>query len=345
MNAPRPRTFYEILQISPDASAEVVQGAYRALLKNARVHPDLGGSDAQAKLVNEAYAVLSHPARRRDYDGQLARQAAAERPAPREPARAAQGRAVQTQYILICPNCRKRNLADEGADLGRIQCGHCGAVLLPAQLKPRETDDRRAYRLGLFLYDKALHDRSRREFATAVRLKPENATYRYWLGRALVEQRTLEKARAEFQEAVRLKGGQFQSRFWLGEVQRRLKHMGEAIGAFDAALALRPGHVGTLMRVAACHFRIGEYGAAVQRLEAALEHEPRRHELHVLRGLAHMAQGDNARARAAFGIARRLRPQDALTLKYLALSERPAETPAPRSLWSAFRRQAAPGDE
>ncbi len=340
------RTYYEVLQIAPDASAEVIQGAYRALLKNAKGHPDLGGSEEAAKAINEAYSVLSHPDQRQAYDRELARQ----RPAPGRPRdllRTQLVPVVQTQYVLICPNCRRRNLVDERAALQKMKCGHCGQVLLPPRDKPLETDDKRAYRLGMYLYDKAMYDRSRKEFHTAVRLQPENAGYQYWLGRALYQQGTHEKARDAFHTAVALNGTQFQSRFWLGQVLHRLRKYGDAIAAFEQALKLRPKHTGTLMRLAACHFRVGEYAAAAGHLSAALRHEPRRPDLHVLLGLVRLAEKDLPSAQIAFQTADRLKPNDPMTRKYLALCgsqvEEGAKLPGLRTLWAAFRKGGAAG--
>jgi curved DNA-binding protein CbpA len=65
--------------VSPGAEPEVIQGAYRALMR--KYHPDANGgaySDARAKRINEAYAALSDPGSRADYDAQLR---AAEAPA------------------------------------------------------------------------------------------------------------------------------------------------------------------------------------------------------------------------------------------------------------------------
>ncbi len=340
------RTYYEILQIAPDASAEVIQGAYRALLKNARGHPDLGGSEEAAKAINAAYAVLSHPEQRQAYDRELSRRRPAGR-GGRESVRTQVVPVVQTQFVLICPSCRRRNLVDERSALREMKCGHCGQVLLPPRDKPIETDDKRAYRLGMYLYDKAMFDRSRKEFETAVRLQPDNAGYQYWLGRALYQQGTLDKARGAFHTAVALNGAQFQSRFWLGQVLHRLRRYGDAIAAFEQAAKLRPKHTCTLLRLAACHFRVGEYTEAAAHLGTALRHEPRRPDLHVLLGLVRLAQQDPQAALNSFHTANRLKPNDPMTQKYLAVCQSQpdagAKLPGLRSLWAAFRK-GAPAD-
>lgn len=65
--------YYEILQVHPRASAEMVKKAYRTLMGEMGGHPDLGGNEERAKLLNEAYAVLGDPALRRAYDQARAR--------------------------------------------------------------------------------------------------------------------------------------------------------------------------------------------------------------------------------------------------------------------------------
>ena len=63
------KDYYKVLQVAPDADAEVIQAVYRRLAR--KYHPDTGGDKASAekmKLVNEAYAVLSDPASRAKYD-------------------------------------------------------------------------------------------------------------------------------------------------------------------------------------------------------------------------------------------------------------------------------------
>ncbi len=60
--------YYEILQVHPKASPEMVKKAYRVLMGEMGGHPDLGGDEERAKLINEAYTVLGDPEVRRAYD-------------------------------------------------------------------------------------------------------------------------------------------------------------------------------------------------------------------------------------------------------------------------------------
>jgi len=66
--------YYRILQVTRDAEPEVVDKAYRAL--SLKYHPDTSKmSEADAtrlmRRVNDAYAVLGNPTKRRRYDARL----------------------------------------------------------------------------------------------------------------------------------------------------------------------------------------------------------------------------------------------------------------------------------
>ena len=61
--------YYAILQLNADANAEQIHRAYRTLAM--RYHPDrnpLPEAVATMARINEAYAVLGEPNRRRKYD-------------------------------------------------------------------------------------------------------------------------------------------------------------------------------------------------------------------------------------------------------------------------------------
>ncbi|KAG7350808.1 molecular chaperone DnaJ [Nitzschia inconspicua] len=70
------RTYYEVLEISPDASELDIKKAYRRLaLKH---HPDRNGGSSESterfKEIGEAYDCLSDPVKKHDYDASLRQQ-------------------------------------------------------------------------------------------------------------------------------------------------------------------------------------------------------------------------------------------------------------------------------
>lgn len=67
------RNYYIILGIKPDATEEQIKSAYRRKAKE--LHPDYYGEDREPfQSVQEAYSVLSDPARRKAHDNDLDRE-------------------------------------------------------------------------------------------------------------------------------------------------------------------------------------------------------------------------------------------------------------------------------
>ena len=69
------KNYYDILEISKNASPEVIEKAYKALVK--KYHPDLQSEnskkDAELKMkeLNEAYETISNPEKRQAYNQKL----------------------------------------------------------------------------------------------------------------------------------------------------------------------------------------------------------------------------------------------------------------------------------
>jgi curved DNA-binding protein CbpA len=66
---------YDVLEVSPKASGEVIRAAYKSLMQ--RHHPDkspdTGASGERASLIAQAYEVLSNPDKRLAYDREVLR--------------------------------------------------------------------------------------------------------------------------------------------------------------------------------------------------------------------------------------------------------------------------------
>ncbi|MFO1219944.1 MAG: J domain-containing protein [Burkholderiaceae bacterium] len=124
MPPPERRNHYRMLFVQPEAPAEVIKAAYRALMSTLRAHPDLGGDPERAARLNAAYQVLGDPEARARYDQSLRRggrgKAAADAVAPHPAAWRADKR---------CPFCQ---LAFSAEPAPGLRCARCDSPLGPA---------------------------------------------------------------------------------------------------------------------------------------------------------------------------------------------------------------------
>lgn len=65
------RNYYRLLHVQPDAPQEIIKSSYRTIMHRLKQHPDVGGDHGNAALINEAYAVISDPRKRAEYDSTL----------------------------------------------------------------------------------------------------------------------------------------------------------------------------------------------------------------------------------------------------------------------------------
>ncbi len=91
------RNYYRLLQVQPDAPAEVIRASYRTLMRELRQHPDLGGDTSNAAHLNEAYATLSNPLLRAEYDKAIV---------SRRPRSVSSNVDSRTNPGKICPFCK-----------------------------------------------------------------------------------------------------------------------------------------------------------------------------------------------------------------------------------------------
>lgn len=140
-------TLYELLEVSPTASADEITAAYyrqRAKLAAAGERDDLAIADAN-QLLDEAYRTLSDPAMRASYDRRLGlgppatERALVPMPALLQPATLADVAPGLATADKVCGNCGALNPAGVttcvlcGAQIGRPcpRCGHTIALMQP----------------------------------------------------------------------------------------------------------------------------------------------------------------------------------------------------------------------
>jgi curved DNA-binding protein CbpA len=102
------KNYYKVLGADENASRRDIERLYRRLAH--RRHPDRGGSEAEMKALNEAYAVLHDDAIRADYEKQR------KRPVARAP------------HINTAPAAREVGVYGQG--LNALVCLAAGLMLL-----------------------------------------------------------------------------------------------------------------------------------------------------------------------------------------------------------------------
>lgn len=119
---PERRNHYRVLQVRSDAHPEVIAASYRRLMTRLKQQPDPADEYTTAARLNEAYAVLSHPRRRSEYD---ARRSMVRRPAHDAALLAGPGKPARTG---TCPFCAEKAPAVISAS---SRCESCGVPLAP----------------------------------------------------------------------------------------------------------------------------------------------------------------------------------------------------------------------
>lgn len=139
------RNYYRILHVQPDAPLAVIRASYRTLMQKLKTHPDLGGDEWNARCLNEAYAVISDPARRARYDrengfdspGTVARETAptvakttTAKPVPENPYSSVFAEAASKPDAPECPFCgaTQVNFRHKGM---RPPCSQCQSPQQP----------------------------------------------------------------------------------------------------------------------------------------------------------------------------------------------------------------------
>jgi len=132
------RNYYRILHVQPDAPSEIIKASYRTLMQKLKQHPDLGGDDWNASILNEACKTLTNAEKRAAYDRQFLH---VHKTAGRQPGRQQAGREKQKQQHRgnsprfrkdspLCPFCKtlkptRFRYNNSG------ECQHCHSPLQP----------------------------------------------------------------------------------------------------------------------------------------------------------------------------------------------------------------------
>jgi hypothetical protein len=122
--------YYRVLHVQPDAPEEIIRSSYRTLMTKLRRHPDLGGDHLTATTINEAYAVLSNPAKRAANDDACQSVAASPEPAASAP-----------EPNALCQFCGAAH-GFRGRIHDSATCTTCNTPLAPAEHKRLDAGQR-----------------------------------------------------------------------------------------------------------------------------------------------------------------------------------------------------------
>jgi len=129
--------FYRLLHVQHDAPTVVIKASYRAMMQKLRYHPDLGGDEGNAKLLNEAMATLENPTTRAAYDDKLfAGESSGNRelntPAPVD-VRRTDAPDFGTAHCRFCRASRLNAWTPAAGYAISPECSRCGAPTRPVE--------------------------------------------------------------------------------------------------------------------------------------------------------------------------------------------------------------------
>ena len=113
------RNYYRLLNVQFDAPPAVIKASYRTMMQKMKMHPDLGGNEEQAMLLNEALETLLDEHRRARYDEALKQS---------QPAIFSQRQGSSKRNAQRPTESAENNApAEDNRDsLDRLRCSFCG---------------------------------------------------------------------------------------------------------------------------------------------------------------------------------------------------------------------------
>ena len=217
-------THYKVLDVEHTANLEDIKNNYYSLAR--RYHPDRFHMQAGTQLhatveaafakIAQAYVTLSDPAQRSSYDAKLAARERVRRAAPAVP--------QQSERDRLRSDAARKQKADTTADHD------------PAQAESN-------FREGFIALQQGQAKAAITNLAAAARLAPTEARFRAYYGRALAAQKdTRRLAEAELQAAVKLDPENLSYRLMLAELYFDLGFFRRAEGELKRVMTAEPNN-------------------------------------------------------------------------------------------------------
>ncbi len=128
------RNYYRILQVQPDAPFEIIRSSYRTLMRDLKHHPDFGGEQWNATILNEAYETLRDRHKRADYDRELFESYTKKPFSEESPYK-------QPLITVFCPFCKRPLAREANPD---EKCPTCRSPLQSKSENALKQDSRRS---------------------------------------------------------------------------------------------------------------------------------------------------------------------------------------------------------
>jgi len=278
---------YEILEVHPKASAEVIKKAYQALAR--KYHPDLvepskrRWAEQRMQALNEAYATLIDPVKRARYDQD--RVALQESPQPGRASAGSQSRPYAPpgapprtagpgdncfyhagrRPSRACPNCR------------RLICAECcrpvgGTFLCPECASLDEFN--RHFAEGQDFLASGRNYEAAKCFQQALQCDPSSGQAYYNLGLAYLNMASHPEAIEALSQACNLMPMVPEAHVALAKAFQGQGRMQAAIQEYQRALQLAPEDSASAYELGCLLFQLGSYKEAFPYIERAVQREP-----------------------------------------------------------------------
>lgn len=122
-----------------DAPKEIIRSSYRTMMQKLRMHPDLGGDDWNASVINEAYEILTDTNHRAAYDKTRLE-------AKRSDSQIDEKNIAPSPVVMTAGKCMFCGFSDDSQEELRPEdlCDRCDSPLYPLDVSHMEESGRRS---------------------------------------------------------------------------------------------------------------------------------------------------------------------------------------------------------
>ena len=267
---------YKILTVDPKASFEVIKAAYRTLMKQKDVHPDLGGTAKIAQEINHAYETLKDPEKRKAIDLDLNVHNSFNTNQP------------QKLVYAVCLYCQTVNELTDERLINIATCGKCNRHFINRNFesnkddqtfykhrsKPKKEKKEQNFQLAFYLYNRGMYLRALEDFQALRIQEPGNSEYDHMTGLCYFRLKNYLESSRFFLKAISKQPFSFKYNLWLGKSLLKSNQRSEAVQFFQKALNIEPSNINCLALLGTTKYKLGNYEGAIQSLKNVVITKP-----------------------------------------------------------------------